>query len=82
MPSAHNATLKCTPGEFDFNRDVMLQSQRLFNWDIVRNNKRNVSVRNNLLENKKRLEWNYRIGDEDTSFYVPERFRFRSVPDQ
>ena len=56
MHSTYNATLKYTPGELVFNRDMILQSQRLINWDIIRNNKYNISVRNNLQENRKRLE--------------------------
>ena len=62
--SARNTALKCAPGELAFNRDMTLQSQRLKNWDITRNNKHNVSVRNNLQESKKRSEWECHIGDK------------------
>ena len=64
MSSTYSTTLKCARCELDFSRDMMAQSQRLVNQDLARNNKYNVSVRNNLQENKKRLEWEHHIGDK------------------
>ena len=57
--STYHTTLKYTSGELAFNRDMITQSQRLINWDIIRNNsKYNTSIRNNLQENKNVLNGN------------------------
>ena len=43
---------------------MILQTQRLINWDLIRQNKRSIAIRNNLRENSSRLEWDYKIGDK------------------
>ena len=36
----------------------------MINWELIKQNKHNVAVRNNLRENSTRLEWDYRIRDK------------------
>lgn len=43
---------------------MIVQTQRLINWDLIKQNKRNVAIRNNLRENNSRLEWDYNIRDK------------------
>ena len=62
--STHNTTLKYSPGHIVLHRDMIVQTQKMINWELIKQNKHNVAVRNNLRENSTRLEWDYRIGDK------------------
>jgi len=43
---------------------MILQTQRSINWDLIRHNKHNTAIRNNIRENNTRLEWDYKLGDK------------------
>ena len=62
--STFNTITKYIPGQSVFNYDMILQTQRLINWDLIISNKRNTAIRNNLQENNKRIAWNCKVGDK------------------
>ena len=47
-----------------FHRDMLLDTQSLINWDAVRQNRHHQAIKNNIKENKTRLEREYKIGDQ------------------
>ena len=62
--STHNTTLKHSPGHLMFYRNIIIQLQRLINWNLIRSNKHSITILNNLQENNKQLEWNYKLGNK------------------
>merc|ERR1711920_1009175 len=62
--STFSTITKFTPCQLAFNRDMILKAQKQVNWKIIRDNKHERTIRNNLKENSTRLEWAYKIGDK------------------
>ena len=64
IKSIYNTTTKYSPAQLVFNRDMILNTQSLIDWDLIRQNKHSIAIRNNIKENSKRIEYEYNIGDE------------------
>ena len=43
---------------------MILGTQRMINWDLIKSNKMKLALRNNMQENSRRLEWDYKVGDK------------------
>ena len=58
-----NMTLKHTPGELAFGRDMILSVPSKIDWEHLFQRKQNViSQTNNVKENQKRKEFDYKVG--------------------
>ena len=57
-----NMTLKHTPGELAFGRDMILPIPSKVNWEYLFQNKQNVISQTNVKENLSRKQFNYKVG--------------------
>ena len=62
--STYHTTLKKTPGQLVFGRDMILNIQHIANWEYIRQNKQSLIEKNNKAENARRIEHLYKEGDE------------------
>jgi cleavage and polyadenylation specificity factor subunit 1 len=61
--STYHTTLKKTPGQLVFGRDMIFNIQHVANWEYIRQNKQTLIDKNNKAENAKRVTHNYKVGD-------------------
>src|SRR5687767_4251471 len=61
--STYHTTLKKTPGQLVFGRDMIFNIQHIANWEYIRQNKQKLIENNNKAENAKRIEHSYKVGD-------------------
>jgi hypothetical protein len=61
--STYHTTLKKTPGQLVFGRDMIFNIQHVANWEYIRQNKQKVIEKNNKAENAKRVAHLYKEGD-------------------
>ena len=61
--STYHTTLKKTPGQLVFGRDMIFNIQHVANWEFIRQNKQICIDKNNKAENAKRVAHLYKEGD-------------------
>ena len=57
-----NMTLKYTPGELAFGRDMILPVASTIDWNQLFQHRQNVITKTNLNENKSRKDFDYQVG--------------------
>jgi transposase InsO family protein len=62
--STYHTTLRATPGQLVFGRDMILNIQHIANWKAIQDHKQMIINKNNQRENAKRLAHVYHIGDQ------------------
>jgi hypothetical protein len=60
----YHTTLRATPGQLVFGRDMHLPTKFVADWAAIAMQKQKEIERNNARENKKRVEWDYRSGQQ------------------
>ena len=66
--STYHTTLKKTPGQLVFGRDMILNIKYIANWEYIRQNKQKMIENNNRAENAKRVAYSYK--EEDLVFLL------------
>ena len=61
--STYHTTLKKTPGQLVFGRDMIFNIKHVANWEYIRQNKQKMIEKNNKAENAKRVAYSYKEGD-------------------
>src|SRR5687767_7612144 len=61
--SIYYTTLKKTPGQLVFGRDMIFNIAHVANWELIHQNKQKLIDKNSKLENAKRVEHTYKVGD-------------------
>jgi len=61
--ATYHTTLRKTPGQLVFGRDMILNVQDTANWEYIRSRKQKLINKNNRLENAKRVKHTYQVGD-------------------
>jgi transposase InsO family protein len=61
--STFHTTLRNTPGQLVFGRDMILNIKHEANWEYIRARKQMIIEKNNKAENATRIPHNYQIGD-------------------
>ena len=61
--STHHSTLGASPAQLVFGRDMVLPLQFVAEWEYIRTRKQEAIDKSNLRENKKCVDWDYKIGD-------------------
>src|SRR5687768_2248091 len=61
--STYHTTLKKTPGQLVFGRDMIFNIAHVANWELIRQNKQKLIDKNNKLENAKHVEHTYKVRD-------------------
>ena len=61
--STYHTTLKKTPGQLVFGRNIIFNIQHVANWEFIRQNKQRRIDKNNKAENAKRIDHQYKEGD-------------------
>ena len=62
--STYHTTLKATPGQLVYGRDLIFNIQHEVDWRIINANKQRKIVKNNQLENLKRIAHDYKVNDQ------------------
>ena len=62
--STYHTTLKATPGQLVFNRDMIFNIQHVADWKLIKDRKQKLINKNNKNENKTRIPHQYNIGDK------------------
>jgi len=62
--STYHTTLKATPGQLVFNRDMVFNIKHIANWKAISDRKQKVINYNNARENAKRLKYTYTVGEK------------------
>ena len=60
----YHTTLRKTPGQLVFGRDMIFNIQHIANWEYIRQNKQRLIEKNNKAENSKRIPHLYKEGDQ------------------
>jgi transposase InsO family protein len=61
--STYHTTLKATPGQLVFGRDMIFNVQYEADWKLIHERKRKRIIENNARENARRIEHDYAIGE-------------------
>ena len=51
----YGTTSTYSPAQLVFNREMILYTQNLIDWNLIQHNKCNMAIRNNIRENNKRI---------------------------
>ena len=62
--STFHTTLKQSPGQLVFGRDMMLNIKHEANWEFMRQREQSIIDKNNSAENAKRIPHTYSVGDK------------------
>ena len=62
--STYHTTLKATPGQLVFGRDMIFHIEHVANWQQIRERKQELINKNNDRENATREEYDYAVGDK------------------
>ena len=61
--SSYHTSLRKSPGQLVFGRDMIFNIKHVANWEFIRENKQKLIDKNNKAENAKRVEHTYKLGD-------------------
>ena len=62
--STVHTTLKKSPGQLVFGRDMIFNLQHQADWELIKNRKQELIKKNNARENAKRIPHQYKVGDQ------------------
>ena len=62
--NSYHTTLKATPGQLVFGRDMIFNIRHEADWQLIQERKRARIIKNNARENIRRREHDYAIGDK------------------
>ena len=62
--NTYHTTLKATPGQLVFGRDLIFNTKYIANWEEIRQRKQSTIKYNNKRENDKRIQHKYHVGDK------------------
>ena len=62
--AAHHSTLGYTPAQLVFGRDMVFNMKTIINWKDISERKQAQVDKDNLRENKKRIDYDYQIGSQ------------------
>ena len=68
--STYHTTLQATPGQLVFGRDMIFPIQYVADWQHIKNRKQLLINKNNTSENAKRVDYDYKVGDQ-VLLYTP-----------
>ena len=63
MCSMYHTTLRAMPGQLVFGRDMILNTQYLADWTMIKAHKQQLIHKNNIIENSKCIPHQYKVGD-------------------
>ena len=69
--STYHTTLQATPGQLVYGRDMIFPIQHLADWQLIKNRKQQLIDKNNVRENAKRVDYDYKVGDQ-VLIYTPD----------
>ena len=64
MCSTYHTTLHVMPGQLVFGRDMILNTQYLADWTVIKARKQQLIHKNNIIENAKHIPHQYKVGDK------------------
>ena len=62
--TTYHTTLKKSPGQLVFGRDMILNVKHIANWEVIREQKQRLINKNNQRENAKRTPYTYTVGQQ------------------
>ena len=69
--STYHTTLRSTPGQLVFGRDMIFPIEHIADWQLIKHRKQQMINKNNERENAKRLAYDYKVGDK-VLIYTPD----------
>ena len=63
MHSMYHTTLHVMPGQLIFGQDMILNTQYLADWTVIKACKQQLICKNNIIENSKHIPYQYKVGD-------------------
>ena len=64
LRATHHTTSQATPSQLAFGRDATMNAQTFADWTAIKAQKKHRIQKNNEKENKKRIPYVHRVGDE------------------
>jgi len=64
LRSTFHTTLRATPGQLVFGRDMVLPIQHEVDWTAIKTRKQELIRKNNIAENARRVAHEYQVGDK------------------
>jgi transposase InsO family protein len=64
LNTTYHTTLKATPGQLVFHRDIILPTKYLANWSMIRQARQDQANKNNIQENSSRIPHEYHLHDK------------------
>ena len=64
LHSTYHTTLCMTPGQLMFGRDMILNTQYLTDWTVIKARKQELIQKNNRIENSKCIPHTYQVGNQ------------------
>ena len=61
MCSTYHTTLRAMPGQLIFGRDMILNTQYLADWTVIKARKQQLIRKKNIIENSKRIPYQYKV---------------------
>ena len=71
IQSTYHTTLKSTPGQLVFGRDMIFPIEHIADWQMIKHRKQQLINKNNDRENAKRIDYDYKVGDK-VLIYTPD----------
>ena len=62
--STYHTTLQATPAQLIFGRDMIYPVEYVAEWDVLRQKKQKIIDQNNVRENSRRIDFDYRVGQK------------------
>lgn len=62
--SSYHSILKATPGQIVFGRDMVFNMNKAVDWQLMQKQKQDQILRDNIRENLKRVDHDYKVGDK------------------
>ena len=62
--ASYHSTLKASPGQLVFGQDMIFNMNKVVDWKLIEANKEQQILRDNIRENMKRIDYDYKIGDK------------------
>ena len=63
MCSAYHTTLRATPGQLIFGRDMILNMHYIADWTVIKACKQQLICKNNIIKNSRHIPYQYKVGD-------------------
>lgn len=62
--ASYHSILKASPGQLIYGQDMIFNMNKVVDWKLIEANKQQQVIRDNIRENLKRVDYDYKVGDK------------------